>query len=168
MFPGYVRPIRYLVLAFTSETSTRQLAGGVALGMVVGLVPKGNLTAGVLMALLLAVRLNLGVAMISAFTFSSISPWLDGVSDAIGHKLLTAPARQEFWRWFFDQPWMKWSDLNNTVVLGSLILAALLAGPCYWLCRTLLERYRAILSNWWKKLRRGRQQAATPPETATP
>ena len=40
---GLIRPFRFLVQALTAENTPRQLAWGLAIGVAIGLVPKGNL-----------------------------------------------------------------------------------------------------------------------------
>ena len=47
-------PLRYLAKALVLESTPRQMAWGFALGMAVGLVPKGNLIAITLMTVLCA------------------------------------------------------------------------------------------------------------------
>ena len=44
----FIKPFRYLASALRDLNSPRRIAWGVALGMVVGLVPKDNLTAAAL------------------------------------------------------------------------------------------------------------------------
>ena len=54
----FLRPLRYLAQALILETTPRQLAWGFALGMLIGLIPKGNLIAVALMTLCCALRIN--------------------------------------------------------------------------------------------------------------
>ena len=57
---AWLRPVRALLTLLSSADSPRQIALGFALGMLVGLVPKGNLIAVALVTLLFAARVNLG------------------------------------------------------------------------------------------------------------
>lgn len=55
----FIKPLRYLAGALRDLNSPRRIALGVALGMLVGLVPKDNLTAAALGVVLLTFRVNL-------------------------------------------------------------------------------------------------------------
>ena len=92
MFSLLLKPLRLLVRAFADQDSPRQIAMGLALGAVIGLVPKGNLLAAVLMMIVCASRVNLGAAMLSAFAFSWIGMWVDPLSHRIGLALLSHDA----------------------------------------------------------------------------
>lgn len=125
------RPLRYLAQALTAEQSPRQFALGFALGLMVGLIPKGNLTALVLMTLLGAARVNLGAGLVSAFAFSWLAVFLDPVAHRIGLWLLTQEALQPMYETVAGWPLMPWTSFNNTVVLGNLVLGMLLFYPAY-------------------------------------
>ena len=60
MIGWLLRPGRVLVKVLTDADSSRQIALGFAWGMIVGLVPKGNLIARMLGIVLFASRANLG------------------------------------------------------------------------------------------------------------
>ena len=83
-----VRPLRIALKALICESTPRQLALGFALGMLIGLVPKGNMTAVALGIVLAASRANLGIAAATIVAFSFASPWLDPMSHEIGTYLL--------------------------------------------------------------------------------
>lgn len=135
----FVRPVRYLLTAVRDNDSPRQLACGVALGMLIGLVPKDNLTAVVLGVLLLMLRTNLAVAALSAFCFSCIGGWADPLTHRIGYWLLTRPSLQGFYAGLFELPVIPWTRLNNTVVAGNLVFGLVLFYPVYELSRVTIE-----------------------------
>ena len=123
MISWLFRPLRYVTQAFLAEDSPRQLALGLALGMVIGLVPKGNLVAICLTVVLFASRVNLGTGMGGAILFSWVGMLCDPLSHRVGQALLRHPALRSWWGLFMDLPLAPWTALNNTVVLGSFILA---------------------------------------------
>ena len=83
-----LRPIRLALKALITDATPNQLAWGFALGVLIGLVPKGNLIAITLGIVLAASRANLGVAAATIFCCSFLSPMLDPASDRIGGWLL--------------------------------------------------------------------------------
>ncbi len=126
-----LRPLRFLAAALSAQHSSRQLALGFALGMLVGLVPKGNLTAFLLLTILCSTRVNLAAGMLSAFLFSWVGLLTDPLTHRLGNSLLTAPTLQTFWTSLYSLPVVPWTAFNNTVVLGSLLLGIALWYPVY-------------------------------------
>lgn len=141
-----LRPVRYLAKALVAQESSRQLAAGLALGVMVGLVPKGNLTAVVLAMVLFALRVNLGTGLLSAFVVSLAAPWLDPLSHAIGYALLTFGPLEPVWARLYDLPLVPWTAFNNTVVLGSFVLGAALAYPVYRASEPIFARYQPTIA----------------------
>ncbi len=148
-----LRPLRFITRTLTEETSPRQMAMGVALGMLVGLVLKDNLTAFLCLFILCASRVNLGLGFISTFLFSWIGHLVDPVSHFIGYKLLTAESLNSWWTWFFDHPVVPWTSLNNTVVLGSLIVGLVLLIPVYRSFIPIAQKYSPSVEKRFKKFR---------------
>jgi uncharacterized protein (TIGR03546 family) len=153
MILRWIRPIRFLVEGIVAADTPRQLALGLALGMIIGLVPKGNLTAIALSMILLATRVNLATGLLGAALFSWLNGWTDPLAHRVGYALLTHEPLRPLFAWFFALPVVPWMALNNTVVFGSLLLGIWLFWPVYHLghrgferlqprVAAVLERYR--------------------------
>jgi uncharacterized protein (TIGR03546 family) len=142
MFLRLIRLLRAVVATFHQEDSPRLLALGCAFGVLVGLVPKGNLTAAALALVLLSLRLNLVAAAASTALFSWLSAWTDPLAHRIGLAILSRESLQPYWAALYEKPPMPWTALNNTVVLGSVLLGLALWYPAYHLSRRLFSRYR--------------------------
>ena len=136
-----LRPLRLLVDALTADASPRRLAAGFALGMLAGLVPKGNLTAAALLAAIAALKVNLAAVAASTLLFSFLGFWLDPWSDRLGDWALCHDAMQPIWTWMANAPILPWTAFNNTVVLGSLIIGLALVYPIYRLASWPAIRY---------------------------
>jgi len=147
MLAWVFRPFRYLLRLLAAEHAPRQLALGLALGMLVGLVPKGNLTAIVLMGVMMSLRVNLGTGLAGAAVFSAIGVWADPLSHRVGHWLLSLKLLEPMWTSFFALPLAAWSGLNNTVVLGSLVLGLSLFYWTYSASFALFDRYSEPVIN---------------------
>ena len=128
-------------IARTGDTP-RQLAWGFALGVLLGILPKGNLVAVILTAVILATRANLGVGILTAVFFSFAAPVADPITHRIGLAVLTHDTLGPPWSRLFDWPLLPWTALNNTVVMGSLILGLALVYPSYRVSRPLFAHYR--------------------------
>ena len=156
MFMRFFGPLRYLAGAFLATDSPRQLAVGVTLGMIIGLVPKGNLIAVGLLVLLLAVRANLATGTIAGVLFCWIGFLVDPISHRIGHALLGVERLQPIWAYLYDLPLVPWTSFNNTVVCGSLILGICLSYPVYRASRRMFEVYQPLMLERLEALRLSR------------
>lgn len=136
-----LRPFRFFAKAVTAENAPRQLAWGFAIGVLVGLVPKGNLIAIVLMTILGGLRVNLGAGMLAAFLFSWVGMVTDPLTHRMGLAILEIDALRPFYVWLYNLPLMAWTSFNNTVVLGSLLLGLTLVYPVFRLSEPQFEKY---------------------------
>jgi uncharacterized protein (TIGR03546 family) len=163
MDSGWLQPLHYLWQACTKERSPRQLALGIALGMVIGLVPKGNLTATVLAMVLALLKLNLGAALLSALVFSYLSPLGDPLFHAVGWRLLSAPALRGTWENLHRQPFVPWLSINNTVVMGTLVVGWALFYPCYRVTLGIVLRLQPLAARLrpaWRPWHHGESRSA--------
>jgi uncharacterized protein (TIGR03546 family) len=148
-----LKPLRFLVSGLTEESTPRQMALGFALGALIGLVPKGNLTAVALMGLLCAVRVNLGAGLFGLFLFSWVAILTDPLADSVGLWLLSQESLRSVWTMLYDTPVVPWTGFSNTLVLGSLILGVALFYPLYRLSEPGWNRYWPPIEQRIKKLR---------------
>ena len=146
-----LRQLLYLRNTFKTQDTARQMAWGLALGMLVGVVPKGNLLAPLLAMSIVATRVNLATAMLGAVGFSLLGSVFDPVSHRIGISLLTADSLRGIWIWLYHLPVVPWTNFNNTVVLGSLLGGLMGAYPCYRLSLPWFEQWRTYLDRKQEK-----------------
>ncbi len=153
MFSYFIRPLRRIANALVSGDTPRQLAAGATLGMVLGLVPKGNLIAVVLVMLLLSLRINKILGLAAAVLFSWIGLALDPFAHKIGLALLHVESMQGFYAWLFDRQLGPWIGFNNTVVLGSLLIGLYCFYPVYWFGCLFFEWFQPKAAAWVQKYR---------------
>lgn len=153
MLSNVLHPVRTLVEVLSDEQGSRRIALGVALGMILGLVPKGNLTAAALLVLVLSVRVNLPAAMASAGLFTWVASWIDPFTHHLGMRLLTKTWVQPIGAFLYDLPLFPWTALNNTIVFGSLVLGLVLVYPAYFLTWQACQRYRPWMVERLEKYR---------------
>ena len=137
----FLRPIRFVTRALIEDNTPKRMALGFALGVTIGLVPKGNLIAISLMVLLGILRINFGVGMLTAFAFSWVGVLLDPLTHQIGQFALTHESLQSTWTSFGDMRLAPWTDFNNTIVLGSFLLGIAVWYPAYRISEPLFEKY---------------------------
>jgi uncharacterized protein (TIGR03546 family) len=139
MFSATIGVLRKTVRMLLSNSAPGQLASGVAIGMMIGLVPKGNLIALSLCVLLFSLRCNKGIGLVVAIAVSFVGPMTDQFTHRLGLMVLGAPSLQTAYASIFNLPLGPWSGLDNTVVVGSLALGAYLAYPVFWITRLLFS-----------------------------
>ncbi len=133
--------------AIAGRNHPYQLAWAVAFGLVLGLVPHGNLIALVWLIVVLAANVNHSMAAVTAILTSFAGSRMDPYSHQVGEYLLGKPkfydALLSAWQW----PLVPWTDLNNTIVLGSFTIAIVAMFPVFVLTypvfRYLSERAQA-------------------------
>ncbi len=127
----FLRPLRILAQALIGNDTPRQTAWGLALGMMVGLLPKGNLLAIGLAMIMCGSRINRSAGLLGIGLFSLIGAALDEFAHRLGALLLTRPELRPVFAWIYEQPLGPFTGLNNTVVVGELLIGLYLFYPVY-------------------------------------
>ena len=132
---------------FLKETKPQQIALAVAFGVMLGLMPKANLLALMLVLALFLLRCNLGFGILAAALVSLATVRLDAKIDLLGTKLLTNASVIDLEATLFQYPLFAWTTLNNTVSLGSFVAGVVTFLPIYLaiyaLCRVFTPRNEA-------------------------
>ena len=125
--------------------TVRQLAWGVTLGMVIGLLPKdsGLVVLGAVALILSGANLITGGLAIVSFSWVGMA--IDPTAHQVGSSLLSIGLVQSALGEAMKWPLIPWFRLDNTVVMGELAIGLLAALPIYRISHVLLARYRARL-----------------------
>ena len=128
MLVFFIKQLINVRKAIVGRNEPAQLAWGVAFGVLLGIVPHGNLLAIILLLILLSLHVNHGIATVAAVASTFLATRLDPYSHQVGRYVLT---HQDFSRHLstvWEYPFVPWTDINNTIVAGSLLIgvAALL------------------------------------------
>ena len=148
-----LRPFRLFFKALVVDATPSQMAFGLAFGVLVGLVPKGNLLAIGLMMLLCSLRVNLGVGLATVFVTTWAGMLLDPITHRIGEFLLKNETLKPLWETMYDTMLLPWTDFNNTVVLGSFVMGAGAFVPLYFLSRPIFGLLTPRLVTWAQRFR---------------
>ncbi|HEY3391881.1 MAG TPA: TIGR03546 family protein [Lacipirellulaceae bacterium] len=139
--------LRPAIQRLIGVSTPRQLAAGFTLGMILGLVPKGNLIAISLCAMLFTLRVNKGLAVAAAIVFSFASPWADSLTHKLGAIALSVESLQPLYAWLYALPLGPWLGFHNTVVTGSLLVGVYLAYPAYCLVNAAFCRMQSVAAD---------------------
>lgn len=141
-----LKTLRSLYKLIISETAPLSIASGFACGMVLGLTPflaPHNIL--IVMAVLL-LRVNLSATLFGWGIFKLVSILLWGAFHELGLSILTDPAREGLAQTLSYGPGLSLLRLNNTQILGSLLVALLLFPIVLIAGLGLVRRARAILN----------------------
>lgn len=122
--------------------TSRQMALGATLGMLLGIMPKDSAFIILFALVLLLSTGNLVAGALSAIAFSWIGGWIEPASHEIGLALLSQVNVQAYLGEFQQLPLAAWLRLENTVVMGSLVIGLAAALPFYQISYWLLDKYR--------------------------
>jgi uncharacterized protein (TIGR03546 family) len=124
----------------------RQVAGGFALGSIVGLSPTFTLQGVLLWLIILVVDVNLSAALLAFALFSLFAFVFDPVFHYLGYFLLVqADVLKGLWTALYNAPIAPLTRFNNTVVLGSLLTAVVLSFPVYFAMKRFVVAYRTTI-----------------------
>ena len=123
--------------------SPAQVAGGFALGSIVGLSPSLTLQGLLVWLVIFALNVNLAAAFL-AFTLFSLFAWLlDPLFHLLGYTILVdLSSLRDLWTALYNAPIAPLTRFNNTVVMGSFVASMLLALPIYAGMKRFVVAYR--------------------------
>jgi uncharacterized protein (TIGR03546 family) len=136
-----------------SETEPRQISLAACLAMIAGLTPLARPHNLLVLLLVLLLRVNLSAFIIAWGLFSGIAYLLDPLFHRIGIAILQADALNGIWTALYNQPYLLLTRFNNTVTMGSLVVALLLFGPLFVVLNLLIRKYREQILVWIQKTR---------------
>ena len=144
--------IGWILKALKEGPTPGQLAGGILLGFIVGLIPGWPLQVWILLLLILVLKVNLSMVIVGWFSGIVIGLIIDPLLDTMGGWILQTDSLQEFWTALYNSPPWALTRFNNTVVMGSLvvgIVASILAFPVLcWLVKAYRTRFLARVNQF--------------------
>ncbi|HXV86305.1 MAG TPA: TIGR03546 family protein [Gemmatimonadales bacterium] len=135
--------LQQLIRALNSDGTPGQVAAGLALGSALGLTPLINLHNAVIFGVVTLANVSFPGAMLGWALCVPLGFALDPLFHALGSRLLLeTPALTALWTAVYNTPVLSLANLNNTVVLGSLVVWLVLAVPLFFATRLGVARYR--------------------------
>ena len=143
-----LRRIIKVLKALNSNEAPWQISLGIIFGALLGLTPLFSLHNLVVLFLALFINLNISMMIVSFAAFSLIAYALDPVFHQVGLALLTSPGLESFGMQFFSCPVFLFANLNNTIVMGSLISTLAVSVPLFFLLNLLVVKYRHVYNTF--------------------
>lgn len=142
-----------LLKVLNSDVNPSQIAGGLVLGMLLGLTPLWSLHNILVLLLICILRINVSATLISMAVFSALAYLLDPLFIRLGERVLTDPGLAALWTSLYQQEIWRLAHFNNTLTMGSVLVSVALLLPAFLLFRILIIQYRERILAWVMKLR---------------
>jgi uncharacterized protein (TIGR03546 family) len=138
-----IKFIQSLVKALNSDGTPGQVAMGMALGLAFGLTPLVSLHNLVVLAVAMLTTVSFPGVFVGWAIATPIGFLLDPLFDRVGMSLLMNDALAPLFVWIINTPVVALARLNNSIVLGSLVVWLVALVPMFFVFRVLVARYRA-------------------------
>lgn len=138
----FIKWIIGLIRALNSNQKPSEISGGIAFAFLLAAIPSGNLLWFALFFITFLLRVHLGIEMIFLAIFKLFIWVLDPVFHNIGYMVLTQPALKELLTSLLNVPLIAFTKINNTIVMGGLVIGTILWVPLFILFNILVKLYR--------------------------
>ena len=135
-----------LLKALNTNSHPGEIAHAVAIGVLLGFMPKDNALWYLLFVLFLFVRVHKGAFLLTVLAASLLARLFDPLFDAIGYAVLTFSPLEPVYAALLDIPFVAFTKFNNTVVAGAVVSGLILYIPVYILIRILIKSWRTHLA----------------------
>ncbi len=128
-----LKQIFSLFQLLNSDKGSVSIALGVCCGFILGMTPSLSLQSLIIFLLLFIFRIQIGAALVTAFFFSFVAWLLDPVFHEVGSLILNLEGLKTTFTQLYNMPIVPFTRFNNTVVMGSGVLAFALTPLVYFL-----------------------------------
>jgi len=134
-----------LIKILNSNQAPGQVAGGVAFAFMLALIPANNLLWILLFVVTFFLKVHNGIESLFIIIFKTFIFVFDPILDSLGYLVLTLPSLQNFFTYFANLPLALYTNFNNSIVMGGLVLGLILWIPIYFIFVGLIKYYRNTL-----------------------
>jgi len=135
-----------LIVALNSNLGKKQIAAGFSWGLLLGLIPAGNIFWIILFVVSFFFKHHhaskLLVIAILKLVFGAVAPLVD----IVGWEVLHIEALQPLFTSLYNMPFVPYTRFNNTLVAGGLVTGLILWLPVFVLVLLLIPLYRNTLA----------------------
>lgn len=142
-----------LFKALNANQHPEQIALSFVLGMILGLTPLFFAHNFLTLALIFVLRVNLSAVIVAFILFSGLSYLLDPVFNQVGLILLAEPSLTAIFTEMYNQGIWRILHFNNSIVIGSILVAYALSIPAFYVFLFLVKSYRKRFLAWVTKLK---------------
>lgn len=134
-----------ILKALNTNVRPSDIGAGIAFALLLALMPAGNLLWILILCLTFFLRVHGGMMFIFLAIFKLLAPLADPLLHFIGLQILAWPVLQPAFTALYELPIVPFTQFNNTLVMGGLVLGLLLWVPVCLLFAGLVNLYREKL-----------------------
>ena len=139
----WLKIIKDFIKVLREGQTPSQIAGGFALGSILGFSPMFTLQGIIVWFVILVLDVNLSAALLSLTVFTLFAYLFDPLFHWLGYTLLVqADVLRGIWTSIYNMPIAPLTRFNNTVVMGSLVFALVCAFPVFFGMKRFVVAYR--------------------------
>ena len=141
-----IKPIAKLIVALNGNLGKSEIAAGFAWGLLLGLIPAGNVFWIVLFVVSFFFKHHHGSKMLVMAILKLLSGAVAPLMDTVGWEILHIEALYPFYTTLYNMPFVPLTKFNNTLVAGGLVSGLVLWLPVFFLIFLLVPLYRNKLA----------------------
>ena len=122
-----------LLKSLNTNSHPGEIAHAVAIGVLLGFMPKNNVLWYLLFVFFLFVRMNRGAFLLTILIASLLAQFFDPLFDSIGYAVLTFSPLKPTYAALLDVPFVAFTKFNNTI-------------PVYIVTRVFIKSWRTYLA----------------------
>ncbi len=150
----WLKLVRDFIKILREGQTPAQVAGGFALGSILGLSPMLTLQGAVVWLVILVLNVNLSASLVALTVFSLVAFLLDPLFHWFGFQVLVnIDALHSLWTSLYNAPIAPLTRFNNTVVMGSFLCALLFFIPIYFGMKRFVVAYRTTVGARVEKMK---------------
>ncbi|MDR3357082.1 MAG: TIGR03546 family protein [Spirochaetaceae bacterium] len=137
-----IKAVAQFILALNSNEKKTQVSAGFSWGVLLALLPAGNVFWIALFFVSLFFRHNQGAKLLVTALLKLAVPAVYPFTDRIGWAILHTDRLQPFFTTLYNTPFVPFTRFNNTLVAGGLAAGIILWLPVFALVNALIPPYR--------------------------
>lgn len=151
-----IKQILNLIRLLHSENGLYAITWGLTLGVFLGFSPFFSIQTFLILFILFIFRVQFGAAFLSAFFFKLVAFLIDPFAEVFGRWALENNTFRPLWTTLYNIPIIPYTRFNNSIVMGSFLVALLLSPFLFFLFKFLIQKYRIYIvdtleqTKFWK------------------
>jgi uncharacterized protein (TIGR03546 family) len=141
-----IKALARTIVALNTNVRKEHIASGFAWGLLLALVPAGNLVWILLLFITFFLKNNYGTQLLTIALFKLVLPLASPLLDVLGYAILTMKALEGVFTVLYNLPLAPLTRFNNTLVMGGFAAGVLLWLPAFLAIRAAVPAYRNRLA----------------------
>jgi uncharacterized protein (TIGR03546 family) len=129
-----------------------QVSLAVSLAMIAGFTPFLSVHNVLIFFLVFVLNVHFGMFLLATAFFSGIGYLFDPLFHSLGLSILTNESLHSLWTSFYNNPFIKITSFNNSIVMGSLVVSLVLFFPVLKATSYFLVKYREQIASRVKNI----------------